>query len=232
MHEVELAVAAATLSYAASSLLPARGLHDVLVPGAVWRGPPDAVSLTFDDGPHPVWTPLVLDRLRKRGVHATFFVVGERVRAHPDIVARIADEGHAIGNHGWIHRSFLWNTTSAIRESIERCQHAVAEIVGAAPRWVRPPFGRRDFRLYRVLRRLELVPVLWSLDSLDWFRNDADAIRRRLRRAQRGDIVLMHDGRPDCAPLIHALDSLLDEFERTQIPTSLLELNGAGCSRT
>lgn len=230
--QVEIAVATATLSYAVSSLLPGRGLHDLLVPGAIWKGPSHAVSLTFDDGPHPVWTPRVLDCLRHHGVRATFFLVGERAWNHPEIVSRIAAEGHEIGNHGWTHRSMLLCTAQQMAESIGRCQRTIARITGTSPRWLRPPFGRRDFRLYRVSKRLGLVPVLWSLDSQDWLRHDVEPICRRIHRAQRGDIVLMHDGRPDCAATVDALDSLLRVLTRAKVPTSLLQPPGAQCCRT
>lgn len=181
-------------AFISGGFLPTRGLHDWLVPGAMWRSPDSAVALTFDDGPHPEQTPRVLELLSSFGVVATFFVVGQKAARHPDIVRRIAREGHAIGNHGWSHRSLNLLRRASIDDEIVRCQDAIATITGRAPRTIRPPYGRRDFRTNLAFRRHGLQPVLWSVDSHDWLHGDRVRVDRRLSTVGAGDIVLLHDG--------------------------------------
>lgn len=201
--------AAGIAGYATSTLLPVRGLHDWMVGGAIFRAPPDEVALTFDDGPHPEQTPAILDLLARTGTKATFFLLGERAARHPDIVRRIAGEGHTIGNHSWSHPWMPKLSGRRIEAELVRCQDVLLEITRQSPRFVRPPYGSRDFRFYRIARRLELTPVLWSLDSLDWAGVETERVLRRLRRAGPGDIVLLHDGNPRAADAIPALERWL-----------------------
>lgn len=153
------------------------------------------VSLTFDDGPHPVHTPAVLDRLGRYGVPATFFLVGERVVAAPRLPGTIAAAGHALGNHTFAHPRF-WGLALAdpLRE-IGRCQELVPEASS-----FRPPFGRLTPGVWLAARRLGLPVVTWSVDSGDWrCRTAAEAVacaRQVLELVRPGDIVLLHDDRP------------------------------------
>ncbi|HEX7786064.1 MAG TPA: polysaccharide deacetylase family protein, partial [Methylomirabilota bacterium] len=103
------------------------GSH-LLTAGSIWRGAPDrrAVALTFDDGPDPAWTPAVLDALRRGGVRATFFLIGQRAAAASDLVRRAVAEGHELGNHTWSHRPLWLAGPGATRDEIERGHEAVA----------------------------------------------------------------------------------------------------------
>lgn len=198
--------------YAASTLLPFPGLHDWMAGGAVFHAPADEIALTFDDGPHPERTPALLDLLAEAGVKATFFLIGECAARYPDIVRRIAREGHAIGNHSWSHAWMPKLSGSGIEAELARCQEVISKITGQPPRFVRPPYGSRDFRFYRIARRLELTPVLWSRDSLDWAGAGAERVLGRLNRAEAGDIVLMHDGGPRATGAIPALTRWLADL--------------------
>lgn len=182
--------------YAASCVAEVRGLHDWLVPGALRRTTHPHVVLTFDDGPDPARTPRLLDVLGAAGARAVFFVVGRRVAAHPDLVRRMVDEGHQVANHSWSHRCLPRLSTRRIEEEVDRCQEAVCEVTGAAPTHVRPPYGLKDHRVYRVLRARGLVPALWSLNLRDYHGSAAATLARRLSRARAGDVVLAHDGDP------------------------------------
>lgn len=184
------------LSYGASWFGEVRGLHDWLVPGAIWRtGQPHAV-LTFDDGPDPENTPRLLDLLGTYGVKAMFFVVGEQVARQPALVQRIVAEGHRIGNHSWSHPWLVRLSRRRIEEEIERCQRAVEDAAGVSPRYVRPPYGQRDFRVNRVFRERGLTPVLWSRNLRDYHGSRAEVLAKRLGRVQPGEVVLCHDGDP------------------------------------
>lgn len=204
-----LPTAAAGLGgYAISTLLPVRGLHDWLAPGAVRRAPA-GLALTFDDGPHPDRTPAVLDLLARHGAHATFFVVGARAERHPALVRRIAAEGHLVASHTFAHRWLPACSGRALEEEIDRAQLTLGALLGAAPRLVRPPYGHRDLRFYRALARRGLTPVLWSKDTLDYAGLGEGAVLSRLQHAGEGDIVLLHDGNPRARGTLPALARFL-----------------------
>ncbi len=214
-------------SYLSGTYLPFRGVHDLLVPGAIFRTSSAAVALTFDDGPHPRWTPQILDVLARANASASFFLIGENAARHPEIVRRIARDGHCIGNHGWSHRSMNRLSSRELAEEIDRCQGTIATIIGKPPRFLRPPFGRRDYRTYQAARDRGLTPALWSLDSHDWLHADAARIARRLRRASAGDVVLLHDGRPNAAATVSAATDLLAQLERRGVPARALTQPGS-----
>jgi len=186
-----------------------------LLPEALVRrhAAPGRVELTFDDGPDPAHTPALLDRLRAAGVTATFFVVGGRVARHPRLVARIAAEGHALGNHTMTHPT--WGPAAgvaAVARELRGCQDAVRAAAGVTPQVVRPPLGRVPPGLLLAARRLRLEVVNWSLDTGDWrCRTAADARRcadETLRLLRPGDVVLLHDGPAALAVLDQLLPAL------------------------
>jgi len=173
----------------------------------------DRVELTFDDGPDPESTPVILDRLRDSGVAATFFVIGTRVVKYPRIVERIVAEGHAVGNHTTTHP--VWGPAAgvaSILRELRGCQDAVRGVTGVSPRLVRPPLGRVPPGFLLAARRLSLDVLNWSLDSGDWrCRSDGDAevcADETLRLLLPGAVVLLHDGPAALAVLDQLLPSL------------------------
>jgi len=235
MGIVETAIVAAVAAWAgvglAGVLLPFRGIFDWGIPLTAWRATPGTVALTFDDGPHPRWTPMVLDALALARVKATFFLVGQRAAEHPDLVRRMAAEGHVIGNHGWSHATLPRLGGRRLGEELDRCQEVLGRLTGTAPGLLRPPYGRRDPRVWRAARRLGLTPVMWSLDSLDWLRRDPLRLRRRLERVRSGHIVLMHDGQADASHTVDALGHLLLALQRRGIPTSTVAHRTSSCPK-
>lgn len=156
----------------------------------------DTVALTFDDGPDPAATPMLLDLLREHRARATFFCVGERVRAAPAIVRRMHEEGHALGNHGDRHR---WWAPCQFGEHLRRdllaCQLAIADAAGITPIWFRPPFGVRTHATHSTCARLGLQVVGWNVRSLDLPNAAPERVAARvLAQLHSGDIVLLHDG--------------------------------------
>jgi peptidoglycan/xylan/chitin deacetylase (PgdA/CDA1 family) len=176
-----------------------------------------AVALTFDDGPHPVWTPLLLDRLRAARVRATFCVIGAKVWRYPALVRRIAREGHTLCNHSWDHDFGLGvRPESVIRADLVRTDQAIRRAVPSVRvRYFRQPGGRWTPAVIRVARDLGMVALHWTVDPRDWERPGAEAIGRRvLAQARPGAIILLHDGGGDRSGTVNACAYLLSPLQR------------------
>ncbi|MEO3749981.1 polysaccharide deacetylase family protein [Streptomyces sp. B6B3] len=152
------------------------------------------IALTFDAGPGP-YTAELLDVLAERDVPATFFLLGKRhIDTYPELVRRIAEEGHELANHTWSHPRLTELDRSEIREELTRTQRAIAELTGVTPTLMRPPQGRTDDTVGEVCRDLGLSQVLWSVTAKDYDTNDSALITRRvLDQADRDGIILLHD---------------------------------------
>lgn len=152
---------------------------------------PPRVALTFDDGPHPVNTEKLLDGLRERGVHATFFLIGQSCETYPDVVKAICRDGHVIGNHTYSHlRLTEWNAEVYVEE-LQKTNEIITSITGDDPCYMRPPCG---FMNKKVEKAMDMIPVLWNVDPLDWGTKNADNIVNRvLRDVRDGQIILLHD---------------------------------------
>jgi peptidoglycan/xylan/chitin deacetylase (PgdA/CDA1 family) len=154
-----------------------------------------SVALTFDDGPNPDATPLILDALRDRGVKATFFILGRHAEQWPDLVKRVADEGHAIGNHGWFHRKLHFKSPAYVRRDLELGTTAIERACGVRPRLFRAPHGFRAPWVSAIARSLGQRTVGWSLGVWDSDRPGVEVIAdRTVNGAHPGSILLLHDG--------------------------------------
>ena len=171
-----------------------------------------AVALTFDDGPHPSLTPRLLDMLKKRNMVATFYVIGALVRRYPDIVRRIVDEGHEIGNHTYRHPFLTRYGDGRVLQEIDRTQDAVDSIIHLAPRSMRPPYGALSRRQRVMLHsKRDLPTVMWSVDPQDWRRPGSSVVASRmLNQAHNGAIMLAHDIHP---PTIAAMPTVFDGLQ-------------------
>lgn len=178
-------------------------------------GPPTSrsVALTFDDGPDPRHTPAVLDRLRALGVRATFFVVGARAEAHPELVARIAEEGHDVGHHSYSHSLPQETSAPTLIAEARRTSALLVRLTGKRPRLYRPPNGKLTPGKLVGLWALGQTVVLWNRDPKDFASEGVDPIRRwfAAEPLAGGDIVLLHDVHAHIAP---ALDVVVDRVAR------------------
>ena len=158
-------------------------------------GTGDVASITFDDGPNPRATPLILDTLRRERVTATFFVLGRHADKWPELVRRMADEGHQLGNHGYWHRKLHRRTPAYVRDDLTRGADAIERASGVRPRHFRAPHGFRSPWVTPIASSLGERTVGWSLGVWDSARPGADEIvRRTLAGMRAGSILLLHDG--------------------------------------
>ena len=180
--------------------------------GAVDCAKAKCIALTFDAGPGKN-TPELLDVLKEKKVHATFFLLGKNhVMKYPELVAREAREGHEVGNHTWTHKILTDQDADGIRDELARTQDAIARITGHRPRLMRPPQGRTDGDVQDVLRELGLSAVLWSTTAKDYATTDSALIRERtLDQAGRDGIILLHDIYPGTVP---AVPGIIDELRK------------------
>lgn len=149
------------------------------------------IAITFDDGPHPQFTEQLLDGLKERGVHATFFVTGEHAEQHKDIIRRMSEEGHIIGNHTYSHIQLTAGNRETFKQELIKTNKILTDITGKEVLYVRPPYGTWDKTFEK---ELSMFPVLWNVDPLDWCSNDTSCvINRVLKNTEENDIILMHD---------------------------------------
>lgn len=149
------------------------------------------IALTFDDGPHPYYTEQLLDGLKERSVVATFFVTGEHAQLHPDVIKRMQDEGHLIGNHTYSHIQLASNNREEFKSQLIKTNEIIEGITGVEVEYVRPPYGTWDKKLET---ELNMFPVLWTVDPQDWCSDNAASVARKVvSKAEENDIILMHD---------------------------------------
>ena len=174
-----------------------------VLPQALWSFPRQSreVFLTFDDGPHSLYTLQLVELLAQYDARATFFVVGEKVRQYPQLVRETVAAGHRLGNHTMHHLRMRWTPVSVVREEISSAQKVIEQTAGEAVYHFRPPYGVLRPAVLGFASRLGLKVTMWSCMPLDFRRaSDSPAIAASLARHLRGgDIVLLHDGH-DCAP--------------------------------
>ncbi len=166
------------------------------------------VAITFDDGPDGAYTRMLLDGLRERGVHATFFLLGKQVEQYPDIVKEIHEEGHLIGTHAYEHVNLKNLSDDAAIEQVNRANAAICAITGECPQYIRPPYGSWKNNLdYET----EMIEVLWDVDPLDWKTTNSDVIAQRvISRVQENDIILLHDASESS---VNAAFKIIDALE-------------------
>ncbi|MEO6969926.1 MAG: glycosyltransferase, partial [Chthoniobacterales bacterium] len=191
------------------------------------------VALTFDDGPDPKWTPLVLDLLKARGVKAAFFLVGVNAEKYPDLVRRIVAEGHEIGNHTYYHPNLAVCWPEHIRLELNATQLLIETITGRSTTLFRPPYAAdtspsslADLAPLRIANEMNYLVVLENIDPQDWARPGEDVILQRIKQQRRdGSIILLHDAGGDRSQTIAALPRIIDWLQTrgdTIVPLSTL----------
>lgn len=176
------------------------------------QGPTDQkrVSLTFDDGPDPRFSNDVLDVLKQYNVPATFFVLGSKAVANPDIVKRMQNEGHVIGNHTYSHPNLVKESDlQTLEREVIRTEDALNSIIGYRTKLFRPPYGFLYNELVEKLGKMNNYVIGWSVDSLDWQEDPPEVITSRVvDNIQPGSIILMHDGAEPSGDRTNTIKSL------------------------
>lgn len=169
------------------------------------------IAMTFDDGPSGALTPKLLDMLKARHIHATFFVLGENVKAHPEILKRAVAEGHEIGNHSWDHPQLSKMSDEAVRSQLNRTRDQITAAIGLPVTLMRPPYGAITPEQKKwVHGDLGYKIILWAVDPLDWKRPGPEVVHQRIvKETRNGSIILAHDIHPGT---VEAMPATLDEL--------------------
>lgn len=161
------------------------------VNGTVTEAP--KIALTFDDGPNATYTPLLLDGLKERGVKATFFLIGKNIEKgnNRELVLRMYEEGHLLGNHTYNHVEITKVSDEEAFRELTMTNDLVRDITGVQMEYMRPPFGVWQKKLEQ---EIHVIPVLWSVDPLDWSsENEDEIVNKVVTEVQENDIILLHD---------------------------------------
>ena len=196
---------AAGLAASAATATPAISYSAVHVDGPF-------IAMTFDDGPSEKLTPELLDILAQHHIHATFFVIGENVVKHPEILQRAVREGHEIGNHSWSHPAFAKMSDARVRTELQKTDDAIRDAIGGRPVLMRPPYGSITARQKQWINaEFGYRIILWDVDPLDWKRPGPAVITSRIVKETRpGSIILSHDIHPGT---IKAMPETFDELQ-------------------
>ena len=181
------------------------------------------IYLTFDDGPDPRWTPQILDLLKKYNARASFFVLGHKAGKYPELIARIAAEGHAIANHGYSHTSLTAVSAEEFLSEVKSTEAAIRAALADAPsaasqvcRSLRPPYGELNVLLRSRAARLDYKLAYWGLDTLDWSASASASgiLKAVMENLQPQRVILMHDGGGNRQTSVRGLELLLEALEK------------------
>ena len=169
-------------------------LHKFLFPSLLWRMPGEKIFLTFDDGPHPVATPIVLDVLQQHNIKATFFLTGKNISAQYQLVQRIEREGHSIGIHAYNHTRAIALSKIRTKEEIRKTEQELSGLINKRIRLFRPPFGAFSWNTIAAARELNYLLVMWSCLTGD-FRNWTNdrIVTNAMKKIKKGAILVFHD---------------------------------------
>lgn len=188
------------------------------------------IAMTFDDGPHPQNTPRLLDMLRERNIKATFYVIGRSVNMYPEIVRRMAAEGHEIGNHTWTHRNLTGLSSASIRNEMDSTRDVIISACGVEPLTMRPPYGAlRESQRVSIFKEYGYPTIMWDVDPKDWQRPGVSVVTSRiLEKTRNGSIVLAHDlHKPTVDAMPETLDGLLKRGFQFVTVSQLLSLTAS-----
>jgi peptidoglycan/xylan/chitin deacetylase (PgdA/CDA1 family) len=192
-------------------------LREKLLDRWIWRLPPrsGAVALTFDDGPDPQTTSMLLAELQRLQIPSTHFLIGAKAAAASHLIREIASAGHVIANHAFRHESFLLRSGNYQHRSILAADRAIAQTTGNPCCFFRPCFGQINLRTQSVVERLGYVGVMWSVIASDWVEQTDEQLWQRLEaKLHEGAIIVLHDAHPTTSRVIRLLPRLADAVRK------------------
>lgn len=185
-----------------------------MFPNFVWESKINKVLLTFDDGPNPDTTEIILERLRKHNIKALFFCVGENIKKYPHLIEKIIAEGHIIGNHSYSHKNITIMSKSKINKQIKLCSNAIQEYCGRNPKYFRPPHGRFDLRTNSFMKKHRLANVMWSLLTYD-YKNDLNIVKFAVQNyITKSSIIILHDSNKSKDIIYASIDFIVEEVQK------------------
>lgn len=173
------------------------------------------IALTFDDGPFPPYTQQILAILKKHNVRATFFVVGQMVKAYPHLLVQTAKEGHEIANHSWTHHSVVHASPQQSLDEILKPHNLIHQLTGLTPVYFRPPYGSYQYQFYKTAEQFGYSIVMWTVAPGDWVKNKSaqTLVHHVVSNAQPGAIVLLHDGGGNRSATVAALPIIIEKLQ-------------------
>lgn len=172
------------------------------------------IALTFDDGPWPKTTEMILDLLKENKIKATFFVIGQHLKKRPELASKIVDEGHVLANHTWNHPTYKMGKEQ-VESEVGKTAELIYEITGMTTTLFRPPGGVLDNGLADFVKERKHVVVMWSADSVDWNYKSPEKITKNVvKRASNGGIILLHDGGGPRMHVVKALPKIIEELRK------------------
>ena len=182
----------------------------------------DVIAITFDDGPHPEFTPKAIELLKKYNVKATFFCVGKNAEKYPELVKNILSEGHVIGNHSYSHiNNFGFLSFKKVLDDIERSQEVFKRITNLKLQFFRPPFGVTNPNISVAIKKLKLKTFGWRVRSFDTIAKDPDKVYRKIStKIKKGDVILLHDSNKLS---MEVLEKLLQFLQNKNLESVTLE---------
>lgn len=187
------------------------------------------ISITFDDGPHPEFTPKALDLLKQHNAKATFFCIGQNVEKHPEILQRIISEGHLVANHTYSHsKSFGFFSTSKVVAELKKTNAIIEDVIGKEMKLYRPAFAATNPMIERAVKQLKVSVIGWNVRSLDTTaRSEKMILNRITRKVSSGDIILLHDTSAKTMVVLEQLLLFLQEKNLKSVTVDqLLEIEG------
>jgi peptidoglycan/xylan/chitin deacetylase (PgdA/CDA1 family) len=179
-----------------------------------WNSEIDKVLLTFDDGPNPNTTKLILNELEKHSIKSIFFCVGENLERYPEITKEILASGHEIGNHTFSHQRITKQKQSELFNTIEKVQNIAQEKYGYEIKYFRPPHGRFNLKSNKTLSEFNLINVMWSLLTYD-YKNDLNIVKFALsKNLNKNSIIVLHDSNKSKDIVVDSIKTIVEEVEK------------------
>jgi peptidoglycan-N-acetylglucosamine deacetylase len=198
-----------------------------LFPNILWDFPKkkDTIFLTFDDGPHEIYTHQILDIMEEHNAKATFFLLGEKLKTNKELVIRMRDSGHTLGIHGYNHDSMLSKSKKIIREQLERTKDELETLTRERVQLFRPPYGLFNRAVQKECRQLSLRLVMWNFLTYDFDIRLSDSYLLKIfqKKLRASDIVTLHDGHRNSERTVRLLPKFIQYITEQELNLSVIE---------